>query len=117
MVPSEAFFRKLKEDGVLSGGQGETAENAVVIYTRSSKIGIAAEYAYVEQICGERDVDWKLQRQSLLTGEEEGGKAFDLLEVELKDGRKKEFWFDITAFYGWEMVELFEDYLKKKKGK
>jgi len=116
MVPSEAFFRKLKEDGILSGGQGETAENAVVINTRSSKIGIAAEYAYVEQICGERDVDWNLQGQRLLTTDDKS-KAFDQLYVKLKDGKIKEFWFDITAFHGWEMVELYEEYLKKKKGK
>ena len=79
------------------GGNGNSKTEAVVINARSSRIGIPAEYAYVNNALGEENVDWKLKIQFLVSEE---NKNFDVLQVETNDGVEKEFWFDITNFYG-----------------
>jgi len=92
------FSRKAKND-ILSfeGGHGDSQENAVVIHAPNSIIGMMAEYKYLENQYGVRDADWKLFMQSLITG---NGKSYDLLTIEMKDGTRKSFYFDITDFYG-----------------
>jgi hypothetical protein len=72
-------------------------ETAVVIQgATGSRDGIAAEYAYLEKQFGQRNVDWKLKRQSLRHHQ---GKHYDLMEIILKDGSPKEILFDITGFF------------------
>jgi hypothetical protein len=60
-------------------------------------VGIAAEYYYLEQKFGQPNVDWKLKRQSVLHVK---GRDYDRMEIELKDGGKKDVFFDITEFFG-----------------
>jgi hypothetical protein len=93
------FLRgKAKPSGPFSGGSGSTMEDAVVITVPSSFMGVPAEYAYVQQQCGQKDQDWTMEEQALLEGP--GGKHYDLLTVKLKDGTVREFYFDISSFYG-----------------
>jgi hypothetical protein len=73
-------------------------DDAVVITAASPFEGVPAEYAYVEMQCGRRNVDWTMWGQKLLGGP--GGKYYDLLAVKLKDGTVREFYFDISSFYG-----------------
>jgi hypothetical protein len=81
-----------------TGGSGESMEKAVIIQgAPNSQIGVGAEYYYLEKRFGERQVDWKLIRQSLRG---KGGKYYDLMQIELKDGTKKDIYFDITDFFG-----------------
>jgi len=82
---------------LFSGGNGETAKSAVVINASRSAVGVAAEYRYVEQVCGKRDVDWTLEMQMQTTEEEE---EYDVVTVNLTKGGSRTFWFDITAFFG-----------------
>jgi len=82
----------------IKGGPGDTTATAVVISgAPNSRVGIDAEYYYLEKQYGQRNVDWKLKRQSVLR---EKGKVYDRMEIELKDGGKKTVFFDITEFFG-----------------
>jgi hypothetical protein len=83
---------------VYSGGSGASQEDAVVITAPSPHLGISAEYAYVESKCGRRGRDWTLLEQALLLGP--AGKRYDCLSVRLADGATRDFFFDITSFYG-----------------
>ena len=86
--PSESF----------SGGPGSTIEDAIVITAASKLEGIAMEYAHVERACGQMDRDWTLQKQELIQDPE--GKPHDLLKIKLKDGTVREFYFDVSPFFG-----------------
>ena len=75
-------------------------QDAVKITATSSSIGIHAEYIYVEMQCGPKNLDWTTERQVLLEPEGPDGKHYDLLTVKLKDGTFREFYFDISSFFG-----------------
>jgi hypothetical protein len=82
----------------LKGGPGDTLETAVVILgAPNSRVGISAEYYFLEKVFGPQDVDWKLKRQSVLRDK---GKVYDRMEIELQNGGKKTIFFDITEFFG-----------------
>jgi pyruvoyl-dependent arginine decarboxylase (PvlArgDC) len=82
----------------LSGGPGDTMATAIVIKgAKSSQDGIPAEYHFLEKKYGKQQVGWKLIRQSLM---HQGGKHYDLMQIELKNGTKKDVYFDITEFFG-----------------
>ncbi|HSW62150.1 MAG TPA: hypothetical protein VLH56_02345 [Dissulfurispiraceae bacterium] len=91
------FRGKAPSPGIYSGGAGDSADTAIVISVTNSMAGIPAEYAFVQQQCGQQDVDWTLNSQMQTS---QDGKKFDVLTVTLKDGGSRAFWFDITAFYG-----------------
>ena len=81
-----------------TGGPGDTTATAVIISgAPNSRVGIDAEYYYLGKKFGQRNVDWKLKRQSVL---QEKGKVYDCMEIEMKDGSKKTVFFDITEFFG-----------------
>ncbi|MBI4643007.1 MAG: hypothetical protein HY790_01085 [Deltaproteobacteria bacterium] len=83
---------------VFKGGPGDTPETAVVISgAPNSRVGINAEYYYLMKKFGQPNADWKLKRQSVLHVK---GKDYDRMEIELKDGSKKDVFFDITEFFG-----------------
>ena len=80
------------------GGPGDKPENAVVILGASNSFaGIAAEYNYLRQKFGRRNVDWNLVRQSVL---QQQGKVYDRMDLDLKDGSRKTVFFDIGEFFG-----------------
>jgi len=82
---------------ITTGGDGSSEEQAVIINATSSIVGIFEEYAYVERVCGKRDVDYTLQMQMQTTL---NGQQYDVLDVQMKDGTRRSFWFDITSFFG-----------------
>lgn len=80
------------------GGPGDSLKNAIVIKgAATSTAGIAAEYRYLEEKWGRRNVDWRLLRQSLLRKD---GRSYDFMQIKLQDGSQKEVYFDITDFFG-----------------
>ena len=80
------------------GGPGDTTATAVVITgAPNTRVGIDAEYYFLQKKFGQRNVDWKLKRQSVLHDQ---GKVFDRMDLELKDGSKKAVFFDISEFFG-----------------
>ena len=76
----------------ISGGNGSSFENAIIISDCNNSEGIEQEYIEVQKRFG----NYKLIKQSLLDNE---GKMYDLLELDIK-GEKVELYFDITAFFG-----------------
>jgi hypothetical protein len=87
-----------EEPGLYSGGSGTSQEDAVVITAPSQRLGIPAEYAHVESQCGRRGRDWTLLEQALLLGP--AGRRYDCLSIRLAGGATRDFFFDITSFYG-----------------
>lgn len=85
--------------GPYTGGTGATIDSAVTITATSPRIGIGAEYAYVGLVCGRRNIDWVLTTQAMLERE---GRCFDRLTVQESRGPARDFYFDISAFYGHE---------------
>ncbi len=93
------FLRpKPRQTGPVRSGSGISMEDAVVINAPSYSMGILEEYAFVQQQCGRKGEDWNLEFQALIKGH--GGKPYDLFRVKLKDGTLREFYFDISSFYG-----------------
>ncbi|MFX0195848.1 MAG: hypothetical protein ACFFCW_06985 [Candidatus Hodarchaeota archaeon] len=95
----EMSFFDLSEsqEGMFDGGTGETIEDAVIINTTNTMVGVPAEYHYVSSKCGQQDVDWFLKSQEYMPKE---GRHYDVLEIELKNGELKSYYFDITKFFG-----------------
>ena len=87
------FFNTIK----ISGGDGSTREKAIIINAPSDKLGVDAEYNYLESIYGEQNVHWRLDEQKLFIKDD---KYYDVLIIELRNNQLLTFWFDINSFYG-----------------
>lgn len=75
-----------------------TKEEAVIILGAKNEMeGVDAEYSWIEERFGKQNINWELNDQELIN---EGDKQFDVLRIKFRDGITKEFWFDITDFYG-----------------
>lgn len=77
----------------ISGGDGSSFDNAIVISDCSNQEGVQQEYKEVRKRFGE----CRLIRQVLLENE---GKMYDKLELELKNGENIDVYFNITDFFG-----------------
>ena len=84
---------------IYEGGEGKTVENAVVIKNAENEMnGIAAEYAFIAKIYGEKFKDWKPLGQSTLNKD---NKKFDVINIQLiQKNETISYYFDITEFYG-----------------
>jgi hypothetical protein len=91
-----AFVRDSLEP-VTEGGDGSSPEEAVVINATSTMAGIAQETAYIERICGKRGEDYTPGTQTQVN---RGDRKYDVQTVTMNDGATREFWFDITSFFG-----------------
>jgi hypothetical protein len=79
------------------GGSGDSQEDAIVIKNADNHLaGVEAEYLYLQKRFGERDLHWRLIRQTFRKGKN----LIDQLTIELKDGNIKNIYFDISDFYG-----------------
>jgi len=90
-------FLKPKKRELFTGGSGESFETAIILNTPNYNIGIKAQSEFISAQLGERNKDWKMKGQALARRE---GKHFDIITIELRDGSAKEFYFDISQFYG-----------------
>ena len=55
---------------IFTGGSGDSREEAIVIKNAENhRAGVRAEYLYLQERFGKRDVHWKLVMQVLLKGE------------------------------------------------
>jgi len=80
-----------------SSHTGLSPADAVVIGAPDEMVGVAMEYAWLERALGRRGPDWDLAMQALL---HEDGRTYDRLDVELTDGTRRSYYFDITGFFG-----------------
>ncbi|MEI7510395.1 MAG: hypothetical protein WCJ62_13135 [Flavobacterium sp.] len=81
------------------GGDGKTIENVIIIKNAGNeRNGIAAEYAFIAKIYGEKFKDWKPVGQSTINKDT---KKVDLINIQLiQKNEMHSFYFDITEFYG-----------------
>jgi hypothetical protein len=80
------------------GGSGGSVDDAIIISGAKNYVdGIAAEYIYLSSHFKKPDVDWKLIKQRV--GRHKN-KIYDLIQIQLSDGTKRDLYFDITKFYG-----------------
>jgi hypothetical protein len=80
------------------GGDGSSIAQAIVIRgAKGESDGVAAEYKYLEMLYGPKGDGHNVQGQALL---ENGGRSFDKLDVDLKDGRTIAVFFDISDYFG-----------------
>jgi hypothetical protein len=76
------------------GGDGHNVDSAVIVRgAEDSMEGISAEYKWLER----EYPGATLRMQSL---REQGGRMYDVLEIETSDGASQEIWFDISDFFG-----------------
>jgi len=80
------------------GGNGLDSKEAIIIVGAKDELeGIDGEYIWLEEKYGEQDFGWELIDQQSI---DEGDKKYDILKIKFLNGEEKEFWFDITDFYG-----------------
>ena len=79
-------------------GNGQSEEEAVVIRTTSSSIGVPAEYAWLEKQYGLRDSDWSINLR--MHGPDATGRIHEKFRIKLTDGTEKTIYFDISSFFG-----------------
>jgi len=98
--PSGYSSSDLIYDGYItfSNNSGQSIEDAVVIdYALGEEDGEAAEFYYLEEKFGQRDADWFLEKQELVSDE---GRFYDKMDIELADKNRITVYFDITEFFG-----------------
>jgi len=98
MKLSQLFKRNNGSPKVYSGGNGLSTKDSIIINPGDNPfLGVFYEYKFLEKKHGQRNLEWFLVRQSLI---HEKNKSFDKMEITLQDGTKKEYFFDITSFFG-----------------
>ncbi len=75
-----------------SGGNGSSKANAIKIHNaKNARDGIPAEYYYIKKV----EKKYSMISQALIMD----SLVYDKLTIRVKGG-KKEYWFDITDFFG-----------------
>ena len=77
----------------VSGGNGSSIENAIIISECTNEEGVSQEYLELKK----RFKEYRLLQQSLLM---EKGKVYDKLELIVEKGKEITIFFDITDFFG-----------------
>jgi hypothetical protein len=81
-----------------AGGPGDSRANAVIIKgAPDSIVGSRAEYQYLTELFGQRNVAWRLFKQELSQTDDQ---TFEVLTIDLADGTRRVIYFDITGFFG-----------------
>ena len=81
----------------VDGGPGDDIATAFVVRgAPTGSVGVEAEYRHLAGLFGVRGEDWDPEFQSL---HENGVARYDLLAIILKDGSRKQVYFDITDFF------------------
>ena len=80
------------------GGNGSTQQDTIIVLVAKDETeGVDSEYNWLEEKFGKQNISWELNDQELI---DEGNKQYDILRIKFPSGELKEFWFDITDFYG-----------------
>jgi tetratricopeptide (TPR) repeat protein len=82
-----------------SNNSGQSNEDAVIIMNATGEEdGVGSEYYYLEKRFGKQGVDWEMEMQSLIGGEDD--RFYDKMDIRLSTGEMISIYFDITDFYG-----------------
>jgi hypothetical protein len=80
------------------GGNGSTQQDTIIVLgAKDETEGVDSEYNWLEEKFGKQNISWELNDQEL---SDESDKQYDILRIKFPSGEIKEFWFDITDFYG-----------------
>ena len=93
-----AFSEENAKNISYSGGNGDSAEEAIIINgVDKQSDGIAAEYQYVSSIHGEKGKMWSVVAQSIVR---EKTKVYDVVEIRLNNPNNdmRIYYFDVTSF-------------------
>src|SRR5271166_1017019 len=87
----------LGDNIVFEGGNGDTVENAVIVRgARLDLAGTYAEFAWLAQVYGKKDLDWTLISHSHSV---QGGRDIDTFVLRLRDGTSRTVYFDCTESF------------------
>ena len=91
--------RANKPTGVtVGGGSGESPESPLVIRGANFDLaGTYAEFAYLTEVYGQKDEQWKLISHS---HGRYGDREIDTIEIEFPDGKRQSVFFDISESLG-----------------
>ena len=90
-------FKPKRQRSLYSGGNGESIDTAIIVDASNTMIGVPAEYQYIIDKHGQKDINWSLESQSVM---EKDGRNYDRINIKLNNGNSKCYYFDITQFYG-----------------
>ena len=89
---------------LITGGDGSSEENAIVIRNaKTTKDGVNTEYKVVAKHFGVEDIDWRPVEQYSISSDDTK-RYYDIIHIKNRDGEHYAIWFDITSFYGKEML-------------
>jgi hypothetical protein len=78
-------------------GSGDSVQDPIIIKgALSHRLGVVAEYIFIQHKYGRKEVDWKVKMQMLLKGD----RPIDLIKIELADGTIRDIYFDTSDFWG-----------------
>jgi hypothetical protein len=93
LVGCQAAPSRVGPPPLFSGGDGSTAESAIVVHVNNEVDGIRAEHTWIhDHIPG-----GTLQGQELIVG---GGRTYDRMQVIAADGTSHKLYFDISQYFG-----------------
>lgn len=81
----------------ISGGDGSSYKNALIVQAKNSTDGIRSEYLYLDKKYGQRGKDWHFIQQSLSHKE---GIPYDVLKIKTANGKTLNVYFNIKSFFG-----------------
>jgi hypothetical protein len=93
----------IRQDIDDSRRDGLSLATALVIRAEDSWIGVGMEYEAIRARHGRMHEDWTPTSQRLLH-RDENGRSYDQVNIVLSDGRELSYFFDITDFYGREVL-------------
>ena len=98
MNPRNQIKKSFNVDLPISGGTGNSKENAVIIEATDSS-GISIEYEYLKYIHASLGINYKIIEQSNF---EDSGRHYDKIKVEIEGDKENYYnhYFDITNFFG-----------------
>ncbi|HKD84708.1 MAG TPA: hypothetical protein VKB58_08170 [Terriglobales bacterium] len=80
------------------GGSGDTVDSAIIIRgAQADLIGTYAEFAWLAQVYGQKDRDWRLISHSHGV---QRGRDIDTFVLRLQDGTSRTVYFDCTESFG-----------------
>jgi len=89
----EKYYDFIIQDKIL----GRSFEERIFIMEENGMDGIAKEYALLEGMFGEKDIEYVLIKQ--MTTKKDNC-WLDIMDIKLQNGTERKLYFDITYFFG-----------------
>ena len=105
MNPKKNLWLKYHLNFPITGGNGESKENAIVILLENN-LGILLEKDIIAYLYCGGEYNFKLIEQLY---REDNGQNLDILKVKLPNGAIKEIFFEISNFFGKSMEYFNRD--------